>query len=353
MAQTSFPWTDATGDGGPYAAETWDNIYEHLFQTDQAASEGVLEGDGGELVCEGVATPITVGTGAAVVKGKIYINTAVEEVSIPLPTAATRVDRIVLRADFSAQEVRIARLAGVEGGGAPNLTQVDGTTWEISLAQASVTTGGEITITDERAFCHFGTRVSNAMLDADCVDGTKIADDSVDSEHYAHGSIDTIHIADEQVTAAKIANRTRIFAANILPRPNAPSQSHYGCELSPGYEEATDYHFIIPNDYVSDLKVRAIVIHFQNGTFDIRYLVSAYCGVMGSANYSEHIQDESTLSMAKDTRHPTPWIPVSGAYVAAGNIVFGSFVRFGQRAADTLEAVLYLQAIEVSYTADS
>jgi len=48
--------------------------------------------------------------------------------------------------------------------------------------------------------------VATADIDADAVDGTKIADDSIDSEHYVDGSIDTVHIGDSQVTSAKIAN---------------------------------------------------------------------------------------------------------------------------------------------------
>ena len=56
---------------------------------------------------------------------------------------------MVLRAGYVAKTV-IALLAGAEGGAAPALTQTDGTTWEYSLAQVSITTGGVITLTDER-----------------------------------------------------------------------------------------------------------------------------------------------------------------------------------------------------------
>ena len=47
--------------------------------------------------------------------------------------------------------------------------------------------------------------IDRVHLAADIVDGTKIADDSIDSEHYVAGSIDTEHIGDDQVTQAKIA----------------------------------------------------------------------------------------------------------------------------------------------------
>jgi len=48
--------------------------------------------------------------------------------------------------------------------------------------------------------------VATADIDADAINGTKIADDSIDSEHYVDGSIDTAHIGDSQVTSAKIAD---------------------------------------------------------------------------------------------------------------------------------------------------
>ena len=47
--------------------------------------------------------------------------------------------------------------------------------------------------------------IVKAKLEADIIDGTKLADDAVDSEHYTNGSIDTVHIADLQITTGKIA----------------------------------------------------------------------------------------------------------------------------------------------------
>jgi len=55
--------------------------------------------------------------------------------------------------------------------------------------------------------------VTTARINADAVDGTKIADDAIDSEHYVDGSIDTAHIADDQVTYAKLAAQFTTSAA--------------------------------------------------------------------------------------------------------------------------------------------
>jgi hypothetical protein len=47
--------------------------------------------------------------------------------------------------------------------------------------------------------------IDQAHLAADCVVGSKIADDTIDSEHYVDGSIDAAHLASDSVTEAKVA----------------------------------------------------------------------------------------------------------------------------------------------------
>lgn len=151
MSEISMPWDGDTGgtppapgDAGPYASNDWDDMHADAF------GEGVVPGIGDELAVSGTSSPVSVGTGRAWVNGKYYANSAALEVAVPTPTGATRIDRIVLRADYTAQTVRAVRLAGSEGGAAPALTQSDGVTWEISLAQVSITTAGVITVTSER-----------------------------------------------------------------------------------------------------------------------------------------------------------------------------------------------------------
>lgn len=48
--------------------------------------------------------------------------------------------------------------------------------------------------------------IATADLGADCVDGTKIADDSINSEHYVDGSIDTAHLSADCIDGTKIAD---------------------------------------------------------------------------------------------------------------------------------------------------
>ncbi len=154
MAESSRFWTTSgTGDGpgGGYSAANFNEFVRQAFMTDPT-TEGVLRGIGGNLAVSGASSPVAVASGSALVYGFFYASDASVNVTIPTPTTSTRIDRIVLRVSWAAQTVRIVRIAGTEGGGAPALTQTANTTWDIPLAQVSITTGGVITLTDQRTY---------------------------------------------------------------------------------------------------------------------------------------------------------------------------------------------------------
>jgi len=181
MSERSQFWTTGTtGDGTTTISEAqttewFGDILTPFGSSGPNTSQGVLAGLLGELAVTGAATPVSVAAGGAVVEGYYYKSTAAVTVAIPTPAVATRIDVIVLRASHSTtRTVRITRIAGVEAGGVPALTQVAGTTWDIPLANVSITTGGDITLTDRRTFCYFGTKVATAMLDADAVTDPKL-----------------------------------------------------------------------------------------------------------------------------------------------------------------------------------
>ena len=205
MAEKSLFWTDAVGDGGPYNQAQLSELWEVLFQSNYAATAGVLYNYNSSLIVAGVATPVSVGSGAAVVKGHFYINTAAMNIAVPTPAVSTRIDRIILQADYTARTVRAVRLAGVEGSGIPPaLTQVDGTTWEISLAQASITTGGVITVTDERYYSITAFRVNEYNL-------VSTAFDVAGAIHG--GSATTIHAHVDGTTIEISGNALRVAAS--------------------------------------------------------------------------------------------------------------------------------------------
>lgn len=164
MAQKSFPWSGiVTGDCGPYIDDRFAHILEILFTGGNKTTQGVLRGYLSELAVTSASSPVNVAAGAGVVDGEIFELDAATTVTIPTPSGATRIDRLVLRKDFTAQTVRLTRIAGIEGGAAPAISQVDGTTWDVKICQLSITTGGVITITDERAFCQFSSIGYNAI----------------------------------------------------------------------------------------------------------------------------------------------------------------------------------------------
>ena len=167
MAETSIMWTTgATGDGA--TAYTQAQCILWLRQTFCGAdNEGVAKNYLNELATTGASSPVATNTGGAYVYGFPYNNSTSVDTAIPTPSSNTRIDRLVLRANWSAQTVRITRIAGTEGAGVPSITQNDGTTWDIPLYQASITTGGTITLTDEREFLHPNIAVDTDMIDDD------------------------------------------------------------------------------------------------------------------------------------------------------------------------------------------
>ena len=184
MTQRSFHWNAASlGDADALTVNAADGIgfrlanvdYESpfvdrglrmLFNGDE--NRGVLSNWLNELAVAGVATPVTVATGGAVVYGMPYENTAVVNVAVPAPTTDTRQDRIVLRRDWAAQTIRITRIAGVEGGSVPAMTQSPAPAgtgiYDIPLATLSTTTGGVITVTDAREYCVYNTAIGDDAL---------------------------------------------------------------------------------------------------------------------------------------------------------------------------------------------
>lgn len=156
MAQNSFFWnTEGTGDGdnaGITMAQMVE-MWRALFTANTGADLGGVASDYlNRLAVSGTSSPITVASGLACVYGYVYTNSAAENVTVPTPSTHPRIDRIVLRVNWTAQTVRITRIAGTEAASpsAPALTQSAGTTWDIPLAQVQITTGGVITVTDQR-----------------------------------------------------------------------------------------------------------------------------------------------------------------------------------------------------------
>ena len=221
MAEDSWWWTtDGVGDGtdAGYTAVEVAQFWRYLL-TQDPTTECVVAGALNELAVTGTTSPVSMATGYAVVDGTAYKNDAAKDVAVGTPVVGTTGHRVVLRASWGAtQETRVALLSSADGVAAiPSPTQTSGTLYEVSLATLTITTGGAITVTDDRGFCHFGTDISLGMMDANSVDSDQYVDgsidlahlsvNSVDSDQYVDGSIDLAHLSADCVDDTKVGNR--------------------------------------------------------------------------------------------------------------------------------------------------
>lgn len=179
MAEASYLWGAPAGAGDGASSFTRTD-WTHIMQV----AAGCLNAEGIAPALLSMLAPSTTGvnnariaTGGAIVNGKPYYNTGNVDVTIPSASGGgnTRIDRVVLRADWTAQTVRITRLAGVDAASptAPAITQTDGVLYDVLLCRALVNTAGTVTITDERTLANAGTNAvptaaiqNNAVTDA-------------------------------------------------------------------------------------------------------------------------------------------------------------------------------------------
>lgn len=220
MAEDSWWWTtDGVGDGtnAGYTAVEVAQFWRYLL-TQDPTTECVVAGALNELAVTGATSPVSMATGYAVVDGTAYKNDAAKDVAVATPVVGTTGHRVVLRASWGAtQTTRVALLSSADGVAAiPAATQTSGTLYEVSLATLTITTGGAITVTDTRGFCHFGTDIETAMIEDDAVDSDQIAAgaidlahmaaNSVDSNQYVDASIDRVHLAADIIDGTKITD---------------------------------------------------------------------------------------------------------------------------------------------------
>jgi len=191
MAQKSFLWT--TGGAGDGASTYTRSDLSALFAVLSAvhAHEGVAPSYLNALAATiPAANTVRLNTGGAVVDGKGYVNDASLDINIPSAIGAgnTRIDRIVLRADWTAQTVRAIRIAGVDAATptAPAITQSAGATYDITLYQVTVNTSGTVTVTaDERTL----GRIQTAGIADDAVTAAKIAAGAVNASEIGTGPV--------------------------------------------------------------------------------------------------------------------------------------------------------------------
>lgn len=153
MAEISRPWNGTvTGDAGPYSDANWQQLYRAIIGYGAARNNngvflmsGTEPDDGLKVTANSPATTsINVLAGAALVQGIAYFNTTTQ-VLTPAANASgnSRIDTIILRADYALQTIRLAILQGTPAASpvAPTLTQSAGVMWEIPIADILLATG--------------------------------------------------------------------------------------------------------------------------------------------------------------------------------------------------------------------
>ncbi len=334
------------------------------------------------LAVTGTSSPVSVATGDAIVSGKHYTNTAAKNITVPTPTTSTRIDRIVLRLDYTASPMTCTaeRLAGTEGGSAPALTQTDGTTWEVSLAQVSITTGGVITVTDERvmvgdegitvyalaaaalaASATGRAKMQNGFFDATTVT-SKFATDSftnaallklIRDGAFADSDATRALFADGIWTAAKIKNRTRTLfvpcVGGYQAGGTALQTGPLGHTLLDAVKSYANGNFYVPADYVSDMTIKTVIVSAAAG--NIYCAQYANQGAVGEA-YDTHTSSFALAAVSVGSLVYAEIASISVSTVAAGDYVALTFYREADNPLDTTGQDIYLAGWLVSYTAD-
>lgn len=148
MTEISRFWSGRTsegapGDSGPYSDDQMSQTLATMFGQSQD-NRGVLRGVLEELEVTPAApadSTVIVEPGSALVQGRWYLNDADLSVAIASnASGSTRIDIVVLEADFTAQTVRIAVVQGTPAAGLPALTQT-GLIWQIPLAYLTLASG--------------------------------------------------------------------------------------------------------------------------------------------------------------------------------------------------------------------
>ena len=414
MAEFSMWWTTGgAGDGSATYTRS-----DHAMWAKVLASCNGLEGVAPNYLNKLAGTvtalnTVSINTGGALVDGKIYNNSSAVSVTIPSAVGGgnTRIDRIVARADWTAQTVRITRIAGTDAAAptAPAKSSSSGTLYDILLYQALVDTAGTVILTDERMMAQVqaadiaslavteakiaalavtsgkiganaviagkintggvsaAAQIANDVIDSQhYVDGSidtqhignlqvtlaKMAANSVDSDQYVDGSIDTVHIGDSQVTAAKIANRTRKL---FVPAFNwtGVASIYPGFTLEDGAYDTVIGSFRVPEDFVSGMTVKAIVWPWANSGNMYSRNTANYAAAGENAQSTPHTASVGFAAVALTAYLISEVQSLSLASAAIGDYVMLEFDRDATNALDTLSERVKLMGWIVEYTADS
>lgn len=250
---------------------------------------------------DGGANTVDVDTGAGLVEGFWYYNSASEAVTInSAPGGTTRFDRVeLIHTGTPTFTVELT----VNEGDAVNPPAA--TAGGITVCTVEVDDAGAVTVTDARDFAY----ISNS----------------------------------------KIINRTRKLFVPALHNTTS-ARADVGVLLADGAADSANGFFTAPADFVSTCTVKAIV--HPAGTGNLYCRNYADYGAAGESA-GTHSADTGTSAVAVTNGQYSEVQSVSLASLAAGDYVILTFYRTGGDVLDTVGANVYITGFLVSYTADS
>lgn len=313
--------TDGTGDGPDpgYTQANLNQIYRMMF-CGNTADEGVLKNYLNELaVTNSTGRTMSVNTGGALVYGFPYYNSSAATVDLAHPVVGTTGYRIVLRAGYAAQTIRVTKIESADGTAAiPAMTQNAGVTWDLPLAEGTITTGDVITVTDDRVFLHPNMEIEAAMIATGtrvlwvpCIGGWNVTDnaelDRTDSHEYGELMV------------------------------NGKTVECYGS-------------FMVPSDYVSTGIVIPVLYNAGTGAVNGYASQTLQYGATGEAPQTPEATAVATQAVTGG--HITKWTSIQTAFwsIAAGDHVSITFERQGGHGSDTINADCQMIGWEVQYT---
>jgi hypothetical protein len=206
MTEASIWWGGTViGDHGTYTDDQFSDFICSLMQSDrttQAPLYGLLNS---LAITNPAGTTIRVASGKAIVDGKGYTNTANVDFSVTAPGAGFNYYTVVLRKSWAAQTIRLVML-GPSALAYPMVTQTDGTTWEVTIAQVRISNASVITITDTRVYCTPSKQIDTSQIGSGQITPAKLSADA-----FPISAVGDMLYAVDADTLARLAKGTALY----------------------------------------------------------------------------------------------------------------------------------------------
>lgn len=176
-------------DGTPQFEDFWRDMMKHML----GSASGVVRGFGSDFSVFGDSSgmQVKVSAGEAWVRGHFGKSTSTKTLPIASNSSgSTRIDRVVLQADFVNNRIEVEVVQGTTS--APAVTQ-NSSIWQTSLATVSVANGAVTiaagNVTDERSFTTVVGKYVRTATTAVPLSGASYADVVLNSTEIATGDI--------------------------------------------------------------------------------------------------------------------------------------------------------------------